>query len=157
MFLSSNNHQPSSTKIAWLTPDSFHYWQVQGVCQHLFPVDQYRFPINTINDSQEHIAAVTRRGAVMLSGRLAPFPSECSKCYYHISRLVAVKFYSEHMLNSLLVALIERAKNIGADGLMVHVKMQSLATYLQLGFTKVVAFYDNVDERPLHKMFLKLD
>ncbi len=157
MVLSRKNIQIPSTQIQWLTPDSFHYWQVEGICQHLFPVDQYCLPINTSNDSKEHIAAVTRRGAVLLSGRLVPLPSDCKQRYYLISRLVAVRFYSEPMLNSLLTALIGRAKSLGARGLMVHVKMQSVATYIQLGFTKVVAVYENIEEQPLHKMFLQLE
>ncbi|ARN74156.1 hypothetical protein [Oceanicoccus sagamiensis] len=146
-----------STHIQWLTPDSFHYWQVQGICLHLFPLDQYRLPINAVNESHEHIAALILRGAVVLSGRLVPIPSDCNKRYYHISRLVAVRFYSEPMLHSLLSALIDRAKALGAQGLMVHVKVQSVATYLKLGFIKVIAVYDHIEEQPLQKMFLLLE
>ncbi len=157
MFLSRRKNHPASTQIQWLKPDSSYYWQVEGISEHLSPIDQYHFPLPASDDSQEHIAAITLRGCVILSGRLALIPSGCNKNYYHISRVVAIKFYSETMLYNLLNALIEGAKNLDANGLMVHVNMRSVATYLRLGFTKVVEIYDHIERPPLQKMFLQLE
>ena len=156
-FISRKNHLPVFATIQWLTPDSFHYWQVECICQHLFPMNPYCSPINPPAGSQQSIAAVVVRGTVLLSGRLVPIPSDGGECYYHISRLVAVKFYTEPMLHALLEALIDKAKALGARGLMIHIKQQSEATCLKLGFTKVVAVYDDVEEKPLQKMFLSLE